>query len=251
MPLILNYIKRLIKFNKLIFKLLYLLSIPDLTKPFKEIIKPGMIVIDIGANIGYYSLVASMLVGKNGKVIAFEPELKNYAKLCKNIKFSKYSNIIPINKALSDKDGKIKLFINKNDASDHRTYNPAGNRNAIEINAAMLDTFLSQKDYGCKVDFIKIDVQGFESFVLKGMNQIIKKNPNLKIITEFWPNGLREAGSSPKKFLEDLEKYGFKFFEIRKRKINKQSISLKKLLSKCKVKQKKDSMFYTDILCKR
>jgi hypothetical protein len=80
------------------------------TKVFKKHLRKGMIMIDIGANIGYYSLIAARIVGKDGKVFAFEPHPSNYEWLRKNIEINGFTNVIPINKAIADKNDLAKLF---------------------------------------------------------------------------------------------------------------------------------------------
>lgn len=83
------------------------------TELFKKIITQGMTVVDIGASIGYYTLIAAKLVGKTGVVYAFEPEPCNYELLIKNIELNGFTNIVPIKKAVSNRHGKAKLYFEK------------------------------------------------------------------------------------------------------------------------------------------
>ena len=192
---------------------------------FENEIKQGAVVLDIGANIGYHTLTAAKLVGQDGKVFAFEPEPSNFDLLVKNIEINGYSNVIPVQKALSNKGGKAKLFL-------HEAYR--GAHSLLPDNVSILSagseasTFLGRccevevetldelfKDYEGKIDFIKIDVQGAEMAVLGGGKNMIEKNKDLKIVTEFWPAGLRQfPGSSPEEYLNMLESYGFKLYLI-------------------------------------
>jgi FkbM family methyltransferase len=80
---------------------------------FKGIVKEGMVVVDIGANIGYYTLIAAKLVGKSGIVYVFEPMPSNYECLCKNIEVNGYTNVVLIQKAVSNKYGIAKVWFEK------------------------------------------------------------------------------------------------------------------------------------------
>ena len=82
------------------------------TELFKKMVQDGMVVVDIGANIGYYTLIAAKLVGNKGIVYAFEPEPSNYELLCQNIAINGYTNVVPIEKAVSKTSGKTKLYVN-------------------------------------------------------------------------------------------------------------------------------------------
>lgn len=182
---------------------------------FENEIKQGAVVLDIGANIGYHTLTAAKLVGQDGKVFAFEPEPTNFALLVKNVKINGYSNVIAVKKALSNKRGKARLFLHKTycgvpSLSQNNVPNSSG---YVEVDVETLDELF--KDYEGRIDFIKIDVQGGEMAVLEGGRNIIEKNKDLKIVTEFWPVGLsRFAGSSPEEYLNILEGYGFKLYLI-------------------------------------
>lgn len=175
---------------------------------FKNEIQPGDIVLDIGAHIGYYTLIAAQLVGSGGRVFAFEPEPKNFSLLEKNIKINNYSNIVAVQKAVSDKSATLKLYLAENNSGDHRIYDPNDGRSKfINIEVVKLDDFF--KDYN-RINVVKIDVQGAEGGVLKGMENLIQYNKNIKIFTEF---GISEKGNMfripPMEYLKLLKRFGF------------------------------------------
>jgi FkbM family methyltransferase len=183
------------------------------TELFKRLVKKGMVVVDIGANIGYYTLLAAHLVGYEGKVFAFEPDPYNYNLLCKNIEVNGYRNVISIRKAVFSKSGEMKLFLDKINLGGHSLSEANVDKSAsITVEVTSLDEYFKNTDY--KIDVIKMDIQGSEMDVLKGMTNTIKENDNLKIITEFWPMGLRNSGSSPKDFLNRLIEFGFAIYQI-------------------------------------
>jgi len=141
------------------------LSINGVYEPFetelvKKEIKKGDVVLDIGANIGYYTLIYAKLVGEEGKVFAFEPDPDNFALLKKNVEINGYRNVILAQKAVSNKTGKIRLYLSEVNKGDHRIYDSHDGRKSIEIETIRLDDYF--KNYNVRIDFIKMDVQGAE-----------------------------------------------------------------------------------------
>ena len=183
------------------------------TELFKKIIKKNMVVVDIGANIGYYTLLAARCVGEEGKVFAFEPDPHNFSLLCKNVAVNGYENVFPIPKAVFNKSRKMKLFLDKSNLGGHSLSEANVNKSDYVITDTIsLDDYFKNIDF--KIHLIKMDVQGSEMRVLEGMANIIRQNDNLKIITEFWPLGIQNSGSSPKLFLNRLLEYGFTLYQI-------------------------------------
>ncbi|MEO5571869.1 MAG: FkbM family methyltransferase [Bacteroidia bacterium] len=175
----------------------------------KQSIKRGDIVLDIGSNIGFYAKIMSELVGETGKVYCFEPDKTNFGHL-KNLLGEK-SNVVLTNKAVADKSEKIEIFTSHRLNVDHRTYKPEKFDSSYFIDSISIDEFLGDN---LKVDFIKMDIQGAEIFALKGMEKTLVKNKNLKIVTEFWPHGLKSAGSSAIEMLDFMNDQGYKSYLI-------------------------------------
>ena len=196
----------------------------ETTELFKNEVKEGNIVIDMGANIGYFSLLAAKLVGKKGKVYSFEPEPRNFSYLNKNIELNKYTNVSAFQKAVSDKPGSVKLYICPYDTGHHtinqfegiEKYNPKLSglkKDFVEVESIVLDHFLSQQKQ--KIDVIKMDIEGAEFLALSGMDRIIKENNNLKMFIEFFPLLIKEMGGSPEAFIRTLlNEYKFTIFLI-------------------------------------
>lgn len=187
---------------------------------FRSMVNKGMVCLDIGANIGYFTLIAARLVGEEGKVFAFEPEPHNFDLLVRNITLNGYDNVIPVQKAISNKNGRTKLFLNTFEGGGHTLARARHNdkffEGIIEVEVQTLDSFFS--DYNGKIDFIKVDVEGAELAVLEGMGNIIKKNKDLIIITEFCPQHLSQFGSPPEEYLNRLIQHGFKLYDINEEK---------------------------------
>lgn len=184
---------------------------------FKELVKKGMVVIDVGANIGYFTLLASRLVGDEGKVFAFEPEPYNYSLLCKNLRVNGCNNVTAIQKAVFSQSGKMSLFLEKRNLGGH-SLSKAGildGAGSVVVEVTSLDEFFQNK--GLKVDIVKMDAEGSEIGILQGMTNLINRNDNLFIVTEFSPVLLRGSGFSPVDFLNRLTECGFTVYEIGQR----------------------------------
>jgi tRNA G37 N-methylase Trm5 len=93
------------------------------TDLIKKEIDRGDVVLDLGANIGYYTLLFAKKVGDEGRVYAFEPDPTNFSLLKKNVEINGYRNVVLIQKAVSNKNGKLKLYLNEDNKGDHRFYN--------------------------------------------------------------------------------------------------------------------------------
>lgn len=207
----------------------------------KQLIKEGDVVIDIGANIGFYARIISGLVGEKGSVHCFEPDLKNFEHLEKEA--GGLLNTKLNQNAVSSSTGVLRFYTSPNLNVDHRTYEPEHYESVTEVKAVAIDDYL--KSFGKKVDFIKMDIQGFEWQALQGMKDCLQNNPDLKMISEFWPYGLRKSGSSLLDYFNALQSFGFKCYLM-------EGLSLN-LLEEEKVKSLQDlgEAHYFNILASR
>lgn len=215
---------------------------PFETELVEKEIKKGDVVLDIGANIGYYTLIFAKLVGESGKVYAFEPDPDSFALLKKNVEINGYKNVVLIQKAVSNKTGKIRLYLCEDNKGDHRIYNSHDDRKSIEIEAIRLDEYF--KNYNGKIDFIKMDIQGAEGGASQGMFNLLKKN-NVKIITEFWPNGLKRFGIDHEEYLKLFIELGFKLYMVNEQKKKIELVNIPKLLETYTPEKEN----FTNLLC--
>ncbi len=176
---------------------------------FKRLIKPGDVIVDAGANIGFYSGMFCELAGNSGRVFSFEPDEKNFAKLKETL--SAFSNCELINAAVGNKSGVLKFYTSHRLNVDHRTIEPEEYDSVEEVKCFSLDDYFNSRQ---KIDFIKLDIQGAEMDALIGMEKIIEANPKLKIISEFWPYGLLRAGHDVEAFFIFLKERNFTIKKI-------------------------------------
>jgi FkbM family methyltransferase len=191
---------------------------PEETHFIEKTLKPGMVFADVGANIGYYTVIASGKVGSGGKVFAFEPDPKNFALLQENIDTNGCKNVVAVQKAVTASGENLILYRSNNNFGDHRVYEPQNEslagctRSAIRIESVSLDQYFDLNL--TRVDLLKMDIQGSEYDAFIGMRKLVERNPNIIILTEFWPRGLMQAGASPPVFLDEVRKSGFKIFQV-------------------------------------
>lgn len=209
---------------------------------FIDLLTDGMVVVDIGAHIGYYTLFAAKAVGDKGKVFCFEPEPANYVLLLKNIEENNCNNVIPVQKAVSNSTGSIKLFIAK-EPSGHSIGSDNPHQKAIVVDSITLDEFFSGREYPIHV--IKIDVEGAEMAVLQGMRNIIAKNRQLNIFTEFNPGALKRVGFSPIEYFQMLIDFGFNICVINEQKQSLEQVEINTVMAMCK------SIEYMNLLCRK
>lgn len=183
---------------------------PHMTRVFKTVVKSGMNVVDVGAHIGYYTVLASKLVGDKGNVWAFEPEPQSLLGLNDNLKLNGCSNVRVVPKALGDKHKETKLFLYGKFSGEQSLVNISKNTKEImQVEVVPLDECVSDK-----VDVVKIDVDGGEISVLNGMTMLIQENPCLLLFSEVWARGLKESGHSCSEYWNILSSFGFRYIYL-------------------------------------
>ncbi len=170
-------------------------------------IKDDDLIIDIGANAGWYSLVLS--VDQKPTILAFEPDKENYELLTGNLQMNGRTNVKTYNKAVSDHEGVLTLHL-------YKGYNPGRHsfikqKNSIgtaEVPIVPLDDFLEKEGYGNrKVKLIKIDIEGYELTALKAATKLLSRTKY--ILAEFSPYLMRDIGQNPMDMIDLLHESGF------------------------------------------
>jgi FkbM family methyltransferase len=170
----------------------------------------GMTVVDVGANVGLYSLLLARLAAPQGRVFAFEPEPRLFRVLAENTRQSGLPNLTLCNQALGECDGRVRFYRSAFNSGDNRLGGLGWKGQGVEVEMTRLDAALPDP----RVDFIKMDVQGYEMGVLRGMEGVFEESPRLSIYFEFWPAGLRAAGTDPEEPLDYLRRRGFRVYQI-------------------------------------
>lgn len=177
---------------------------PGLTRLFEKTVRPGMIVVDAGANVGFYTLLAARLLEGSGRVWAFEPAPATFAILRDNVQVNGFleSGVAELRQqAVSDRSGAADLFVFADNSGHNTLYRPQDGIPSVSVPMVTLDEALAAEP---RVDFVKIDTEGAEPAVLAGMRRIVDTNPDIRIAIEFAPGHLQRAGRNPGEFLRQL-----------------------------------------------
>lgn len=180
---------------------------------FENSLRPGMIVVDGGAHIGLYSLLAAPRIGLDGRIFAFEPDPYNFQALVFNVTKNHCSNVILVRKALFNAIG-IAPF--------HRSLGTIGSslieRKDVGKTARMSVpvTTLDRELQGLAIDsiLIKLDVEGAELWALKGMRNVFQTTDSVIMFVEVNPSALRHGGLDPLDMIGELESFGFQIYFV-------------------------------------
>lgn len=171
----------------------------------RRLLRPGMRAVDVGANIGYFTLLMARQVGAGGRVFAVEPEPRNLALLCANLAAHGLDGVDVVPLAASSHDGEMTLVLNAENLGDHRGFGDDPERERIVVPAARLDAIL---DPALRIDVVKIDVQGMDHAVVQGLETTIRRWwPAL--IVEFEPASIAGFGDRPAEVLANYRALGY------------------------------------------
>ena len=211
--------------TRLLFEQQHLVSIgksfeTDVLQIYAGLIRPGSVVLDIGANIGLYSLLGSEMVGPKGRILAFEPEPNTHAVLLKNLSANRIKNVTALPMALSDRNGIVELAVpvvvkaRFEYGDSYLSMNPSateGSSNAIPCRR--LDEVLEEMNIS-KVDLIKIDVEGAEYLCLSGAERLLQEDHKPIILLECDEILSRRFGHSVFDTLLLLHQHGYECEQI-------------------------------------
>ncbi len=172
-------------------------------------IRRGDTFVDIGAHVGYFALIAAKTVGEEGHVFAFEPDPTNYSTLARNVILNGFRNVTLEQMAVTNRNDRIRLYLSETNSGDHRILFCEEPRQSIQVDCVTIDDYFRDRGPTPRIDFVKIDTQGAEVFVLQGMRKTLRLNPDARLIVEFWPYGLFCLGTNAGELLRILESHGF------------------------------------------
>lgn len=195
---------------------------------FRRLIQPGMTVLDVGAHVGYYTRIASRLIGENGRVVCFEPHPRNRGFLENNTTGA--SNVDILSVAAAEQEGTAELYdylmmsasgsLHYDESlrdvqrqqlteSDYSPRIAAGHQvEKFTVRTAPIDDCLQELGIST-VDLVKMDIEGAELGALRGMKRTIAQSPGLSLIMEYNPMGLRAFEHEPEAVIDEIMQMGF------------------------------------------
>jgi len=176
---------------------------PHVTRVMRPLLQPGTVMIDLGANIGYYTLLAAARVGSTGKVIAFEPSVENCLLLHRSLQANHYENAVLHNVAVADTASIVGFRMHDSNGSiipDHASTHPE------QVHTVTLDDVLRDEP---RIDLIKMDIEGAEGRALQGMHRVIQRCHPI-IFTELHPAALQAVSHmTPEAYLDKLRAFDY------------------------------------------
>lgn len=184
---------------------------PETTRYMRRALRPGMVILDIGAHIGYFTRLFARRAGTRGAVYAFEADAENALLLERNV--AGRPTVSVVRKAIAAQSGTVSFYHLAHSTGCHSMVSPAGTAVASQVPAVSVDDFVTAQNLS-HVDFIKMDIEGGEPLALAGMTATLAANPHLLLVTEYNPESLAQGGSAPESYLQDLEGHGLHLYAI-------------------------------------
>lgn len=184
---------------------------PFETEVLLQTLKPDSVFLDVGANLGYFSVVVGACLGSAGRVIAVEPEPNNACLLRENLRLNGIESRVTVAElAFSDCESSASLYISRDNFGDHQLHDPGAGRPTVSIDCVRGADWLA--DHVTRLDLVKIDVQGSEFQAVAGLMPLLKTSlPELHMLIELSPRSLRLAGHSGRELIELLSTLGLRF----------------------------------------
>ena len=179
----------------------------------KNNLQPGDVFVDIGSNVGLFSLLASKIVGSKGLVYSFEPTPQTFMRFQKNIALNGFTNIKAKNMGLSDKKGKLDLQVSENGFDAWNTFAKKENerfQHKTSVEVSTIDNEFTEIDKS-RISFVKIDVEGWEKFVLKGGTSFFQ-NYSPVVMVEFTETNTFDAGYFVQEIYDIMVEFGYRWF---------------------------------------
>ena len=189
---------------------------PEDVAVFRRFVKPNGVLLDVGANIGQYSLLACKLMGDSGKIYAFEPSADVRVRLQKNIALNSFSTIEVVPCAVAASRGTMKFYPAHQEGNQGvGSLMPAQAfrseiraTEGVDVDVVSVDGFCEERGID-RVDILKIDVEGYDLEVLKGAEEVMRRNPEMLIMSEVEPLNLEQLGATAKDFYAFMASHGF------------------------------------------
>jgi FkbM family methyltransferase len=192
----------------------------DVTDVFRKIVQPAMTVVEIGANVGYYTVIAADRIGPDGRLFAFEANPSTAAICRHNVEINGFRDrTVIVDKAVLAQGGTRKFGVLRDHAGSSSFYATAeyaaelhDGLSEIEVEAVGLDEYFAR---GQTVDALKIDAEGAEVEILRGARRLLADNPGVVVLLEYAPSILMRACGAVTPFWDEVRALGFNVFEVR------------------------------------
>jgi FkbM family methyltransferase len=180
---------------------------------FLKLLGPGMTVLDVGANVGQYALLAAERVGPSGRVHAFEPTPHVAAKLRSNIRLNGFDNVTVSETAVNDSCGEAVLYYAENDGENNILAPEAGSSSSVRVATVTLDEYLGSKGID-QVDVVKMDIEGAEVQALRGASRLLTGDRAPVLFVEVNPGKLASGSHGAGDLVGGLRRHGYEVYVV-------------------------------------
>jgi len=195
---------------------------PDISRLMINVLKKGDVVFDVGANCGYFSVLAASLVGPRGHIVAMEPAPSCLARLKANLQRNTLANVSVVEKVVTDRAGEAIFHLNRDNSGGHALWNPGEwpDNNLTRANPASLSVAATTLDAEWKSGgqaipkLIKIDTEGAEERVLRGARELVSACKVPFVVAELHEFGLQKLGSTQASLRALMENFGYSTFSL-------------------------------------
>ncbi|HEY3901052.1 MAG TPA: FkbM family methyltransferase [Chthoniobacter sp.] len=193
---------------------------PDIAEIFLRVLREGDTVVDVGANVGFFTVLAAALVGPGGRVVSFEPDPSNFARLQANVQANGFTHVTLINRPVSDHAGPVSFFLNSDDSGGSALWDPAqypgnvltqANPRVLSLESTTLDAELERLALP-SVRLLKVDTEGAEHQVVRGARRLLANRGIPFVVAELHPFGLEKLGTNQRALRDDMASAGYDTF---------------------------------------
>lgn len=186
---------------------------PHVGRELRRFLAPGITFLDIGANVGYFAMMAAALVGESGRVLAFEPNPRNCELMARSIEANGFTNVTVHQCAVAERTQQVIFHTSGPHSTGHiaRLDTQSGDGGSHVVEAVALDEFLGEMT---RLDLVKLDIEGAEPRAIAGMRALLARYRPI-IVTEYCPELIREIGErEPEEYLRELAHLGYAFHVV-------------------------------------
>ena len=187
---------------------------PRTIAAMKRLVRSGMTVFDVGANVGYYSLLAASLVGPSGHVHSFEPTPTVVRRLAENVALNQFSSRVKINAvAVGSTCGKSDFHLSLDDSEANSMFASDQHLQSVCVPIVTLDGYVRDHDVA-RIDVMKVDIEGAELVALQGASELLRRETAPLLIVEFNPAALASSGAMPSQLKGEIERFGYRCYRL-------------------------------------
>jgi FkbM family methyltransferase len=193
---------------------------PDVAEVFAKVLREGDTVIDVGANVGFFTLLAAALVGPAGRVVSFEPDPSNFARLRANVEANGFKHVTLVDRPVAAEPGPVSFFLNSDQSGGSALWDPGefpGNVRSqatprvLSLEATTIDAEVARLGLA-PVRLLKVDTEGADHLVLRGARRLLAGRAVPFVVAELHEFGMERMRTDQRAFRQEMSALGYDLF---------------------------------------